>query len=297
MENATQVTTTHRVYYWSIFLLIGLILYSCRSKEPCDQVNSKPAITISDGYKVELEDTISVAVAVGFAKNWKYRASSPVCTNRAKIPYGYYVSPKDIDTLLQIGKDGGIRIYFAIDDDDTMRIVLAGVDQNGNDKVNAKKLDGSYDFSSPCPSICDLKSPLTECNALDIQLPTVNKRPVNLRDACQWTKNWRDKYSIPNECEVSTSAIVRSYWISKDVFEEINTVADNASGSPKNGAMGIYFGSPNIGDKSPIYLMLVPATLNDRTATNQGTRIFLAWKNCPGDNCYCKSPLAIDSIQ
>lgn len=281
-----------RICLLPLILLIALTGYRCTSDNP-----NKVSQAISETYRVELDDTISMSKAESLAANWQHRINYPDCSKDTTYPYGYYVSPDDIDSLLKLGEEGGLRIYFAINDEDTMKLVLAGVDRYGKDAVDAKKYTGSYDFSSPCPSICDINSTIIQCPSLDsIALPKQNKKEVDLRDASRWTKNWRKKHGIPDSCQKSSSVFVKSYWISKEVFEWINKTADENSENGK-GAMGIYFGSPDTTQDAPVYLILIPATLSENRPTDIKTRIYLASQVCPGDNCNCNSPLAKDSIQ
>jgi len=51
----------------------------------------------------------------------------------------------------------GLRLYNAIDDNNEPKILLVGVDANGDDMTN----DTIADFSAPCPSQCGLNTVLS----------------------------------------------------------------------------------------------------------------------------------------
>lgn len=50
----------------------------------------------------------------------------------------------------------GIRIYKALNDEGNEKVILTGVDLNGNDMANGLLVE----YSKPCPPACDASSPL-----------------------------------------------------------------------------------------------------------------------------------------
>jgi hypothetical protein len=50
----------------------------------------------------------------------------------------------------------GVRGYLGIKEDGEYKLMLVAVDSDGSDMVD----DGIYDMTKPCPSFCDIKSPL-----------------------------------------------------------------------------------------------------------------------------------------
>jgi hypothetical protein len=51
-----------------------------------------------------------------------------------------------------------VRTYLAIDDNNVQKLVLVGVDVNGNDLIDENHI--ITDKTYPCPPTCDVNSPL-----------------------------------------------------------------------------------------------------------------------------------------
>ena len=58
------------------------------------------------------------------------------------------------------GEVTDIRFYFGLDDAMTEHMVLVGVDKENKDLYTYEGQAYTYDFTHPCPSTCDIDSPL-----------------------------------------------------------------------------------------------------------------------------------------
>lgn len=106
---------------------------------------------------------IPLAQAVDLTQNWVEYAN----LNKPLLPHdgakrAFKVSKEDILDLVNEKNFCGIRIYLGKDTPDAsgdMRLVLVAVNAEDDDIIVGKS-PGVYDFSMPCPSTCDLTSPL-----------------------------------------------------------------------------------------------------------------------------------------
>lgn len=107
---------------------------------------------------------ISLPAAVDLTQ--RYRRSAPASEHS-----GFFFAKGIAELLAQPGVFG-MRVYHGLDADGRYRIVLVGVDENGEDIVTTRRslgaaiargtgdailLDGHY----PCPPWCPLDSPLS----------------------------------------------------------------------------------------------------------------------------------------
>jgi hypothetical protein len=70
------------------------------------------------------------------------------------------VSQADLTGLMAEIGESGIRCYNGIDDTGAYKLIIVAVDANGNDLWDSSQGDNIYDFTTPCPQICDRTSPL-----------------------------------------------------------------------------------------------------------------------------------------
>lgn len=103
------------------------------------------------------------AIALDEAKKWiaNWRNSVKVNTNEVTA----HLIPKgDITEIQQEKGWRKYRAYQAITDKGEFKLLIVGVDDNGNDLVNypsTEEYDNTsydyvYDFTTPCPSACSL---------------------------------------------------------------------------------------------------------------------------------------------
>jgi len=102
-------------------------------------------MTGNENHQIPLPD------AAHLTKN--FRDSHPVGTIIAHA----YGKQAILDILNQgEGQCFGIRIYYAQDDLGAPKLVITGVDSNGNDLYNGPLAE----FGNPCPSICSTPNQL-----------------------------------------------------------------------------------------------------------------------------------------
>src|SRR5438309_1093681 len=92
----------------------------------------------------------SITFEQGGAMTKRYRDQNP-----DSIIAGFFFA-QAITSLLNQPGCVGIRYYYAIADDGSKTLVLAGVDNNGNDLVGIGKV--CIDMSTPCPPFCGINN-------------------------------------------------------------------------------------------------------------------------------------------
>ncbi|MBL0913770.1 MAG: hypothetical protein IBJ09_15495 [Bacteroidia bacterium] len=106
---------------------------------------------------------IPLAEAVDLTQNWvEYTQLNKPFEPHQGAKRAFKVSKEDIIALTNQEGFCGIRVYLGKDTPDAegdMRLVLVAVNEEGDDII-VEPNPGVYDFSMPCPSTCDLKSPL-----------------------------------------------------------------------------------------------------------------------------------------
>ena len=98
------------------------------------------------------ENTITLKQAQEWATTWR---SNPLNTVKAHL-----IPNVDIKELLNENNVVDVRAYIGVDEKGVNKLMLVGVDINGNDLINDTNGDYIYDFTKPCPSTCDIESPL-----------------------------------------------------------------------------------------------------------------------------------------
>jgi hypothetical protein len=112
------------------------------------------------------QDTIPQQEAVAITTNWRNYIGNYEPVN--KYTRAFNIPMVDITQLAEFYKCTSVRAYLAMTvpgDISTLKIVLVPVDASGNDILSVPTADGAaqssiYDFTSPCPQICDINSPL-----------------------------------------------------------------------------------------------------------------------------------------
>lgn len=97
-------------------------------------------------------NTIPLSVAQGWAKNWR-----DIPTNTVKA---YLIPQDDITNLMAEANVQDVRAYCGIDQNGEYKLMLVGVDANGNDLIDEAAGANVYDFTEPCPKSCDVNSPM-----------------------------------------------------------------------------------------------------------------------------------------
>ena len=97
-------------------------------------------------------NTITLQTAQAWAKKWR---DTPGATVKAHL-----IPQIDITQLMNEKDVVDIRAYIGIDDNGENKLMLVGVDANGNDLIDDANEQYIYDFTKPCPTTCNVTSPL-----------------------------------------------------------------------------------------------------------------------------------------
>ena len=104
----------------------------------------------TEGAKISLE------LAAQYTANW--RAAFPYAPTSAVIPLANYIGKDAILEILAQNEAVGIRSYYGIDNEGIYKLILVGVNTEGNDL-----LDIIYNNTLTCPIYC------SAANALNLQ--------------------------------------------------------------------------------------------------------------------------------
>ncbi len=97
-------------------------------------------------------NTIPLATAQSWAAKWR--------NDPQNIVKAYLIPQADITELMGEDNVQDVRAYCGIDDNGEYKLMLVGVDKNGNDLIDDAAGAYIYDFTHPCPNVCDVNSPL-----------------------------------------------------------------------------------------------------------------------------------------
>lgn len=98
---------------------------------------------------------ITLSKAKGWTTAWKENFPDMVKAFRIEVD--------EINQILATPNIAYVRAYMGYDEDTKMeKLMLVPVDANNKDLINDNPSSDScvYDFTLPCPSTCDLDSPL-----------------------------------------------------------------------------------------------------------------------------------------
>jgi len=117
-------------------------------------------------------DTISLHDAEVLTTNWR-SFIQPLVPPGGNYIRAFYIPIADIDNLADFHNAIAVRAYLCLevaDDPSTAKVVIVPVDEKGNDIIaipsppteQSDQLVQSsiYDFTQPCPQMCDYSSPL-----------------------------------------------------------------------------------------------------------------------------------------
>lgn len=124
----------------------------------------------NDIPKPNPRNTISLKIAKDWAKRWRKLESSYNNYNDCRA---FNIPLKDLQEVIDEGA-ASVRAYIGVEktmvDGEKVyieKLMMVGVDKNGKDMISSKDgltLDEEggdiYDFSEPCPNVCDEESPL-----------------------------------------------------------------------------------------------------------------------------------------
>lgn len=109
-------------------------------------------------------------IGVDYTTNWRTYISG--IDKDPNYIRAFNIPMQDIASLADFTKCGSVRAYLGMDnstDVSTLKLVLVPVDDSNLDILSIEVPDGSgglvsqssiYDFTTPCPQVCDIDSPL-----------------------------------------------------------------------------------------------------------------------------------------
>jgi len=98
------------------------------------------------------ENTITLEQAQGWAQNW--------INNPSRDIRAFLIPEIDLSQVMAEERTVNVRSYLGIDDNGNCKLMIVGVDVDGKDLINEEAGQYIYDFTTGCPSICDVDSPL-----------------------------------------------------------------------------------------------------------------------------------------
>lgn len=125
----------------------------------------------NDVPKPNKKNTISLQIAKEWAKEWRDDEAS---YNKYFECRAFNIPKKDLKEVLREKGTKSVRAYIGVEKKEVEgeivfieKLMLVGVDKNGKDMISSADgvtLDEEggdiYDFSEPCPNLCDDESPL-----------------------------------------------------------------------------------------------------------------------------------------
>lgn len=122
-------------------------------------------------------DTIPLSEAETLTTNWR-SFIAPLVPPGANYIRAFYIPIADIDNLADFHNAIAVRAYLCLEvpnDPSTAKVVIVPVDEKGNDITSipviipsgssdqqVEEQSAIYDFTQPCPQMCDYSSPLYE---------------------------------------------------------------------------------------------------------------------------------------
>ncbi|UCS92355.1 hypothetical protein KZP23_16835 [Echinicola marina] len=103
-----------------------------------------------------MKNTVPKETAKKWMKKWKnmekdYNKKTPV--------NGFLIPLIDLQEVMAEPGVTNVRTYIGIDDNDMEKLLIVGVDENGNDMIDEAKGQSIYDFTQPCPPMCGEMAP------------------------------------------------------------------------------------------------------------------------------------------
>ena len=101
------------------------------------------------------ENAIELGTALEWAKAWRNLEDKSSYVNELK---GWWAPGSD---LSQVTQEGAVdsRMYIGLKGTE-IKLMLVGVNADGQDMINAEEGWFIYDATKPCPPMCDSESPL-----------------------------------------------------------------------------------------------------------------------------------------
>jgi hypothetical protein len=107
---------------------------------------SEDTTTGNNAQGAEPVNTISLATAQEWANRWRSNPNNTVNS--------HLVLRINITQLMAQKDTVDIRVYHGVDSEGLNKLMLVGVDANGNDLIDESNGHFIFDFNKPCPPYC-----------------------------------------------------------------------------------------------------------------------------------------------
>lgn len=101
-------------------------------------------------------NTITLETAQEWAARWKRQQGKYNENNPLKA---FWIPGIDFTQVMEETGVKDVRAYLGIDENEVEKLMIVGVDEEGNDMIDEGKGWYIYDFSEPCPNKCNAKAP------------------------------------------------------------------------------------------------------------------------------------------
>lgn len=108
-----------------------------------------------NSHHIQMENTISLELAQEWAERWKNTQENGETPNFT----AFLIPGIDVLQALEPEEAVSVRTYLGIDDTDMVKLMIVGVDSEGNDLIDESRGFYIYDFTSLCPPYCTKNPP------------------------------------------------------------------------------------------------------------------------------------------
>jgi hypothetical protein len=153
-----------------------------------------------------MANTIDLTTAISWISAWRSKPDTGV--------KAFFIPVIDFSSLMQDENCIGVRAYLAFGNSDgnPAEAKLLLVDVEGDISTGGRDVvgNGIYDFTQPCPTTCDVNSPLYTLDGSG-QYPIVPGNTIDIRTAVDWATQWRQ----------SPDTSVKAFFIPKDDITDL----------------------------------------------------------------------------
>lgn len=153
-----------------------------------------------------MPNTIDLTTAISWISAWRANPNTGV--------KAFFIPVIDFSSLMQDENCIGVRAYLAYGNTDgkAPESKLLLVDVEGDISTGGRDIvsNGIYDFTQPCPSTCDVNSPLYTLNGSG-QYPVVPGNTIPISEAVLWATQWR----------ANPDTTVKAFFIPKDDITDL----------------------------------------------------------------------------
>ncbi|MBN8641664.1 MAG: hypothetical protein J0L86_07630 [Flavobacteriales bacterium] len=212
-----------------------------------------------------MANTIDLTTAINWISTWRRSPDTGV--------KAFFIPVIDFSSLMQDKNCIGVRAYLAFGNTDgnpaEAKLLLVDVEGDintgGTDNLN----NGIYDFTRPCPSYCDVTSPLYTLDGSG-QYPIVPGNTIDIRTAVDWATQWR----------LTPDTNVKAFFIPKD---DITDLLKDSSCIGVRAYLG-WGGSDSKNPEAKLMMVNVDGNINTGGTDNITNGIFDFTRPCPS---YC----------